>query len=190
MPPFADPEALSSKQPEDKSEKPLTLQGNTELEVCLWRVNEKIPERKIDEFVTTAFREHGWSQEQALGILFLKNFNFRKAIDLRHTFEPVESVLESFTDDDKNAFFYAYKIHGKEFRNIHGFNFPENQFSSMFSELMPHKKLSELITFYYLWKRKSGLKEKINAVTAAGKIYDYQMTEIGTVLSLSVRLHQ
>lgn len=164
VPPFADPEALSSKQPEDKSEKPLTLQGNTELEVCLWRVNDKIPERKIDEFVTTAFREHGWSQEQALGILFLKNFNFRKAIDLRHTFEPVESVLESFTDDDKNAFFYAYKIHGKEFRNIH--------------ELMPHKKLSELITFYYLWKRKSGLKEKINAVTAAGKIYDYQMTEI------------
>jgi hypothetical protein len=83
-------------------------------------VNDKIPERKIDEFVTTAFREHGWSQEQALGILFLKNFNFRRAIDLRHTFEPVESVLESFTDDDKNTFYYAYKCHGREFGNIHG----------------------------------------------------------------------
>ena len=113
MPPFPDPENPSNEKPEGPF-------GNTELEVCLWRVNDKIPERKIDEFVTTAFREHGWSQEQALGILFLKNFNFRKAIDLRHTFEPVESVLESFTDDDKNTFYYAYKCHGREFGNIHG----------------------------------------------------------------------
>jgi hypothetical protein len=51
----------------------------------------------------------------------------------------------------------------------------------MFSELMPHKKLSELISFYYLWKRKSGLKEKIRAVTENGKTCDYQMTDIGTV---------
>lgn len=157
VPPFADAVNPSNEKPEGQF-------GNTELEVCLWRVNDKVPERKIDEFVTTAFREHGWSQEQALGILFLKNFNFRKAIDLRHTFEPVESVLESFTDDDKNTFYYAYKCHGREFGNIH--------------ELMPHKKLSELITFYYLWKRKSGLKEKIQAVTANGKTYDYQMTDI------------
>ena len=112
MPQFSDPE--SSKL----EEKPESHLGNTDLEVCLWRVNEKVPERKIDEFVTTAFREHGWSQEQALGILFLKNFNFRKAIDLRHTFEPVESVLETFTDDDKNAFFYATKQFGRDFGQI------------------------------------------------------------------------
>ena len=52
----------------------------------------------------------------------------------------------------------------------------------MFSELMPHKKLSELITFYYLWKRKSGLKEKI-LQGANGKTCEYQMTDIGTVIS-------
>jgi len=158
VPQFSDPE--SSKL----EEKPESHLGNTDLEVCLWRVNEKVPERKIDEFVTTAFREHGWSQEQALGILFLKNFNFRKAIDLRHTFEPVESVLETFTDDDKNAFFYATKQFGRDFGQI--------------QKIMPHKKLSELITFYYLWKKKSGLKEKIKSVTTGGKTCDYQMTEI------------
>ena len=54
----------------------------------------------------------------------------------------------------------------------------------MFLEIMPHKKLSELITFYYLWKKKSGLKEKIKSVTTGGKTCDYQMTEIGTVTPL------
>ena len=167
MPQLADPE----KQPEEKPESHLQdANGNTDLEVCLWRVNEKVPERKIDEFVTTAFREHGWSQEQALGILFLKNFNFRKAIDLRHTFEPVESVLETFTDEDKNAFFYATKQFGRDFGQIQSSSFFKNFFmfflnSSMFSEIMPHKKLSELITFYYLWKKKSGLKEKLKSLS-------------------------
>ena len=88
----------------------------TELETCIWRPpNIKIPEHKIQEFVEKCYLDHGWAEEQALGILYVRKFNFRRAMDTTKTFEPMPCVMDSFTEDDRNAFFYAYKLHSRKF---------------------------------------------------------------------------
>ena len=93
----------------------------TELETCIWRPpNIKIPEHKVQEFVEKCYLEHGWAEEQALGILYVRKFNFRRAMDTTKTFEPMPSVMESFTEDDKNAFFNAYKVHSRQFSKLKG----------------------------------------------------------------------
>ena len=41
-----------------------------------------------------------------------------------------------------------------------------------FSGYLPHKKISELVNFYYMWKKKVGLKKKINGLTSSSKVFD------------------
>ena len=93
----------------------------TELETCIWRPpNIKIPEHKIQEFVEKCYLDHGWAEEQALGILYVRKFNFRRAMDTTKTFEPMPCVMDSFTEDDRNAFFSAYKLHSRQFSKLKG----------------------------------------------------------------------
>ncbi|CAG5080995.1 Oidioi.mRNA.OKI2018_I69.PAR.g9762.t1.cds [Oikopleura dioica] len=146
----------------------------TELETCIWRPpNIKIPEHKVQEFVEKCYLEHGWAEEQALGILYVRKFNFRRAMDTTKTFEPMPSVMESFTEDDKNAFFYAYKVHSRQFSKLKGTD--DTRYDIKLSKIkgyLPHKKISELVNFYYIWKRKGGLKKKISRLNSGSRHYD------------------
>lgn len=118
--------------------------------LCFWSPpNEKLAlnEKEILDFVTRS-RENGYQEEQALGILLYHNYNIPDAERDIKDYRPAETGIDSWDADDRTIFETAYRLHAKSFLKIR--------------ETLPNKKISDLVHYYYRWKKTSSGIDKKN----------------------------
>lgn len=111
--------------------------GDASLSVTkVWSPTDTLTDSDLDTYLQLAREKHGYSAEQAMGMLFWHNYDLEAASkDLRNfTPFPDEMSLE-----DKVIFEQAFQSHGKSFRRIHS--------------MLPDKSVGSLVRYYYSWKK-------------------------------------
>ncbi|CAF0892671.1 unnamed protein product [Brachionus calyciflorus] len=114
-----------------------------EKETPIWRPNnEQIDESKIDTYLKELSKLNYFNIENALSILYTENYNTEKAISsLKNSgFSQIE-----WTKEDKVLFEQGMWYYGKNFHRI--------------NQLLPHKTHSNLVSYYYKWKKTRNKKQ-------------------------------
>lgn len=104
--------------------------------LLVWTPNNEIEEDKLADYITIACEKYNYNAEQALGVLFWHKFNLECALSDLPNFVPFP---DEWSMEDKALFEQAYQFYNKNFIKIH--------------TLLPDKKVSSLVKFYYTWKK-------------------------------------
>lgn len=80
----------------------------------LWSPTD-ISDENLDNFAEMAKERHGYSTEQALGMLFWHKHDMDRATHDLQNFTPYP---DEWPDEDKMLFYRAFQVHGKSFHRI------------------------------------------------------------------------
>lgn len=112
------------------------LEDIPERGLLVWAPTTVITDMVLDEFISTAKTDYGYSGEQALGMLFWHKYDLKKSITDLSNFQPFP---DEWTVEDKALFEQAFQMYGKSFIRIH--------------HMLPDKSIGSLVKYYYTWKK-------------------------------------
>ncbi|ODM90431.1 REST corepressor [Orchesella cincta] len=128
------------------SEKTLHAQTDAHRATQVWKPTDKLTDKEIETFVSFAKEKHMYSEEQALGLLYYRNYNLEEAKQDLANFAP--SLAEELTNEEKMLF------------DVNILTCDGNL--SHMSELFPNRHLSTIMHYYYQWKNQHGRKSRMD----------------------------
>ncbi|CAN0402047.1 unnamed protein product, partial [Lampetra fluviatilis] len=105
-------------------------------DVPVWSPHHSIPEEQLDEYLSVAKEVHGYSTEQALGLLLWHAHNIERSLADMPNFAP---DADEWGETERALFEQAYGFHGKSFHLI--------------QQMLPGKSIGSLVRHYYTWKQ-------------------------------------
>lgn len=112
----------------------------------------------VKDYISVANSKYNYNPEQALGVLYWHKYNFE------HAFSDLANYLpypDEWSMEDRALFDQAYSFYNKNFHRI--------------STLLPDKKISNLVKYYYTrWKKtqsksQSNIQKQINRKPSQNK---------------------
>ncbi|XP_049452965.1 REST corepressor 1 [Epinephelus fuscoguttatus] len=122
--------------PDFDSEVAKAAQLRDNLGMLVWIPSNCLNQTQLDEYIAIAKEKHGYSMEQALGMLFWHKHNIEKSLADLPNFTPFP---DEWTVEDRVLFEQAFSFHGKSFHRI--------------QQMLPDKSMASLVRFYYSWKK-------------------------------------
>lgn len=122
----------------------------------------------VEDYLNIASEKYHYNLEQALGVLHWHNYNLKYALSDLANFVPYP---DEWTVEDKVIFEQGFQFHSKNFQKI--------------NELLPDKKISNLVYFYYTWKNN---KSKTSTVEKQVKRANSQLRDVNTNDSINESL--
>lgn len=90
------------------------------MNICIWEPSDRLDQHDVEIYVESAVKDHGYSVEQALGILFFNEYDTEQSKQDVLDYCPVEDPIDSWEQDDRILFETAYKLNSKSFSKIQG----------------------------------------------------------------------
>ena len=90
------------------------------MNICIWEPSDRLDKHDVEIYVESAVKDHGYSVEQALGILFFNEYDTEQSKQDVLDYCPVEDPIDSWEQDDRILFETAYKLNSKSFSKIQG----------------------------------------------------------------------
>lgn len=90
------------------------------MNICIWEPSDRLDQHDVEFYVESAVKDHGYSVEQALGILFFNEYDTEQSKQDVLDYCPVEDPIDSWEQDDRILFETAYKLNSKSFSKIQG----------------------------------------------------------------------
>jgi len=122
----------------DESEESHQDSYKDSLNICVWEPSSVYSADIVEAYVKEAV-EHGFTVEQALGILLFNKYDVAQSKADLAEYAPNEDPIDAWDEDDRVLFEIAYRLNSKSFAKIR--------------ESLPNKKISELVHYYYTWKK-------------------------------------
>lgn len=97
-----------------RCEKRYTL-PSTNTEVLVWKPNDILSNKELENYLFMARARHGYNIDQALALLLWHKHSIQKATSDIGNFLP---FVNEWTDDEKTLFEQAFLCHGKFFSKI------------------------------------------------------------------------
>ncbi|CAL8133965.1 unnamed protein product [Orchesella dallaii] len=121
---------------------------DTHEEVSIWKPTQRITESEIEAFIFMAKSDFGYSEEQALGVLYMNGFDVDKTSQILSTLIP--SKPEELSDEDKMIFASGCLKFGDDLGRI--------------SKLLNHNPMpmKTLVYHYYQWQQECLMKSYID----------------------------
>uniref|UniRef100_A0A158R687 ELM2 domain-containing protein n=1 Tax=Syphacia muris TaxID=451379 RepID=A0A158R687_9BILA len=122
------------------NEKPLEYGSDSERECCMWKNNEKLDDFELEEYFQATNREAG--VDLSTGLRALKCHNYDIDVALENIEKYQQDRKRPFSAEEQRLFFKGLTIYGKNFSTIH-------------NELLPARKIWEIVEYYYDTKHTS-----------------------------------
>lgn len=119
----------------------------------VWCPTDKLSDVKLSNYLLAAKEKFGYKEEQSLGMLLWHRHSLKDAITDLANFMPCP---DEWTEQDKILFEQAFQFHGKNFYGIR--------------TMLPEKKMSQLVKYYYMWKKTRNSKSVIDKYQTRKKI--------------------
>ncbi|KAK9877347.1 hypothetical protein WA026_017743 [Henosepilachna vigintioctopunctata] len=109
--------------------------------VLVWAPTDSITDKELEEYIALAKGKHGYTEEQALGLLRYNKYDLKLSAKHLTQFTPVP---DGWSIEDAKLFKKTLHSVGRDFRKI--------------KEVLPHKSICCLVEYFY--KRRSEKKAK------------------------------
>ncbi|KAF3836932.1 hypothetical protein F7725_004396 [Dissostichus mawsoni] len=122
--------------PEFKPDSPNRYNAKDHRSMLVWCPSVMLSDAMLDEYILMAKEKHGYSMEQALGMLLWHKHDVERSLADLANFTPFP---DEWTVEDKVLFEQAFSFHGKSFHRI--------------QQMLPDKLIASLVKYYYSWKK-------------------------------------
>ncbi|CAF1212715.1 unnamed protein product [Adineta ricciae] len=104
--------------------------------ILFWKPTDLVSDDELLKYLNYARRKHRMNEEQALAILQICKYKVNTSQLLMEQYAPEN---DEWSVEEKFLFEQAYKFYGKTFSRIR--------------QMLPEKTISELVRYYYSWKK-------------------------------------
>ena len=104
--------------------------------ILFWKPTDLVSDDELLKYLNYARRKHRMNEEQALAILQICKYKINTSQLLMEQYAPEN---DEWSVEEKFLFEQAYKFYGKTFSRIR--------------QMLPEKTISELVRYYYSWKK-------------------------------------
>lgn len=127
-----------------------------------WKPTDLLTDEDLQEYISFAKDKHRMNEEQALAILQICKYKISTSKLLMEEYVP---ETDQWTIEEKFLFEQAYKYYGKTFSRI--------------KQMLPEKSISELVRYYYSWKKTRLHKSLMDKIEKQCQLmpYDDEETE-------------
>ena len=112
------------------------LSTNDHDAILVWKPTDLLTDEDLEEYILHAKSKHRMNEEQALAILQICKYKISTSKLLMDEYVP---ETDQWAVEEKFLFEQAYKYYGKTFSRI--------------KQMLPEKSISELVRYYYSWKK-------------------------------------
>ena len=101
----------------DESEENHQESYKDSLNICVWEPSTAYSPEMVEAYVKEAV-EHGFTVEQALGILLFNKYDVAQSKADLEEYAPNEDPIDAWDEDDRVLFEIAYRLNSKSFAKI------------------------------------------------------------------------